>query len=165
MGQSSLAGASSCTAECVDVSGTTAGDGTTNSTSGSPLSTIDDDEGTFFERKTSAGCPPCGAAASVSVTYTLAVPTKIDSISIVGYEDHNTETSILLTFGDGSTTTVQATPSTQDFAVAVLGPWANVASVQVTLKASFGSQGGGGGWVRLYETRIKAAGLIRVTKC
>jgi hypothetical protein len=166
-GSSSLAGASSCTLACVSVAGNGTGDGiNTHQTTGNASLTIDNDESTFLERKDSSSCnPSCGATSTIDVTYTLSVATQIESISVAGYRDHATELPVVITFGDGSTTTVQATTAVGDFSVVVPGPWANVASISMTLQASFGSQGGGGAWVQLKETRIKAAGLPRLPKC
>lgn len=136
-------------------------------TSGSAALTIDNDDSTYYERKDSAGCPPCGAGATVTATYTLSVATQVESVTIVGYQTSNrlNGTPVVLTFADGSTQAVVAEVPGGDFTLVVPGPWANVASVKVTLTYSSGSQSGGGGWVKLKETRIKAAGVLRLPKC
>jgi hypothetical protein len=156
-----------CTNVCVGVTGSASGSGTTNSSAGSPASTIDDSDATAYEWK--SGCSgSCGAGSSVQVTYALPVPTRIDSIVVNQYVGGSQRTArFTLTFRDGSTLIVHegSPPDLKDALITVTGPWADVASVVVSLSAGHGSISGGFGHVKLYETRIAAAGLTRVPRC
>ena len=68
-------------------------------------------------------------------------------------------------FADGTNSVVYNVSVDVDYTATVAGPWSNVVAVSTSVSAGTGGLSGGGGTVRIYETRINAAGLPRVPAC
>jgi hypothetical protein len=160
-GTSSASGAAKCTNVCVGVSGQTKGTGTSTTASGNALLTIDNNDATSYAvNSTCSGS--CSASANVTVDYSLSVPTPVDSIAVRTTAQTLT---FLLTFEDGTTSQVAQQLTGVDVAFTLAGPWQNVVAVQVRVSAGGGGPSGFGVTTTLYETRIKAVGLTRLTPC